>query len=456
MTKEINLNKTIVKIKGMHCRSCEILIEDKLREIDGIKNVNVNWKKKEATIYSKYEPDMKAVSAAISSAGYEIGEDQSQNWISTDPAVYTDLVIAILVLSAIYIWGRNFGFNGFSPASADSSSLAVVFVVGLTAGISSCMALVGGLILGLSAKYAEAHPIATPMQKFRPHLFFILGRVIAYTIFGGIIGLLGQAFRLSEVTLGLMTIFAGLVMLFVGLQLTEIFPRLSNYSLALPANLSKKLGLSHKKEREYSHKNATTLGVLTILLPCGFTQAMMILAINSGSFGLGAAIMGVFALGTAPGLLGIGGLTSVIDGQSAKTFFKFAGVLVVALAFFNFSNGLALAGVNLRFSPAPTSREQSPSTVTMATDGSQIVKMTQSTYGYTPNSFTVKKGVPVKWEITSTDQNTCAASIYSAALNIQQFLHAGENIIEFTPTQTGVISFSCSMGMYRGSFNVDN
>ena len=57
-----------------------------------------------------------------------------------------------------------------------------------------------------------------------------------------------------------------------------------------------------------------------------------------------ALIMGVFALGTIPGLLSIGGLTSVIKGASAKKFFKFAGLVVILLALFNISNGYRLTG----------------------------------------------------------------------------------------------------------------
>ena len=101
-------------------------------------------------------------------------------------------------------------------------------------------------------------------------------------------------------------------------------------------------------------------------------------------------------------------------------------------------------------STAPT---QNDPNVTLE-NGVQIVKMTQTSSGYSPNSFTIKKGIPVKWIVTSEDAFTCAASIVSSKLGIRKNLEAGENIIEFTPTEAGQVRFTCSMGMYSGVFNV--
>jgi plastocyanin domain-containing protein len=184
---------------------------------------------------------------------------------------------------------------------------------------------------------------------------------------------------------------------------------------------------------------------------------MQLYAMSTGNFWSGALIMGFFALGTTPGLLGIGGLTSVIKGGSAKKFFKFAGVVVAILALLNISNGLNLTGIKGKLvssAPSKTS-DQSPKDdpSVKIENGIQVIRMDQVGAGYKPNSFTIKKGIPSKWIITSKSQS-CAASIYSKKLGIQQNLDPGENIIEFTPKEVGKIPFSCSMGMYTGSFNV--
>ncbi|PJA87185.1 MAG: heavy metal transport/detoxification protein, partial [Candidatus Moranbacteria bacterium CG_4_9_14_3_um_filter_42_9] len=74
--------------------------------------------------------------------------------------------------------------------------------------------------------------------------------------------------------------------------------------------------------------------------------------------------------------------------------------------------------------------------------------------GYSPNKFTIKKDIPVRWVIDATAPYSCASSLMIPKLNIQKNLKSGENIIEFTPKETGRLVFSCSMGMYTGVFNV--
>jgi len=445
------IEKKIVPIRGMHCRSCEILIEEKLKEIPGLKNISVDFKKQRAEFFLNHPATINQVTEAISSAGYSVGVEE-KNWISSDPVEYKELGIALVILIVLYIVVKSFGLTNISAGIKGSpSSLLVVLLVGLTAGVSTCMALVGGLILGISARHSEKHPEATPLQKFRPHLFFNLGRISSYALLGGVIGLIGKAFQLSNSVLGLLIIGVGFVMLVLGLQLTGLFPKISSGSFTLPTSLSKLLGLKKHHEKEYSHWNSIITGALTFFMPCGFTQAMQLYAMSTGNFWSGAAIMGVFALGTAPGLLGIGGITSVIRGGFAKKFFKFAGLLVIFLSLVNISNGFNLTGWK---GISIGGKGSSPATAVRIENGFQIANMTQTTYGYSPNKFTFRKGVPVKWIIDAKDTSSCSGSIVAPKIDIQKFLKPGENVIEFTPKDLGDIKFSCSMGMYTGKFTV--
>lgn len=449
------MSKTVINIKGMHCRSCELLVEDELLKVPGVTSVMVSQKKGCAEVNYKENLSLEAVRKAVNQAGYELGKAEDKPFFSRDPNVYMDTVICGVVLFIIFFIANDMGiFKLVNSTSGSFSSLPIVFLIGLTAGLSTCMAIVGGLILGASARFAEKHPEATSLQKFKPHLFFNLGRITSYFILGGIIGYAGSFFQISSGVLGTLTIVVGLVMLILGAQLTELFPRLSSLSFTLPKGISRILGIKKHHEKEYSHKNSFTMGALTFFLPCGFTQAMQLFAISSGSPLTGALTMGIFALGTAPGLLGIGGLTAIIRGAFAKTFFKFAGLVVIALAIFNISNGYNLTGLSVLASfNGNTNARITDSNVTLE-NGTQIVRMTQSSSGYSPNSFTIKKGIPVRWIINSTDPYSCAASIISSKLGIRQGLQEGENIIEFTPQEVGSIRFSCSMGMYTGAFNV--
>ncbi|KKQ00962.1 MAG: Heavy metal transport/detoxification protein, partial [Candidatus Moranbacteria bacterium GW2011_GWD2_36_198] len=255
--------------------------------------------------------------------------------------------------------------------------------------------------------------------------------------------------------LGILTIAVGIVMLSLGLKLIGIFPRLENGGITLPKSISNALGIKNHT-KEYSHKNSFIMGGLTFFLPCGFTQAMQLYAVSSGSFTQGALIMGIFALGTAPGLLGVGGLASVVRGIFARRFFKFAGILVVFLAMFNIANGYNLTGLQILTNnrqQTTNNKQVSDPNVTME-NGVQVVRMKEIASGYSPNKFTIKKGVPVKWVIDAQAPYSCASSLVVSSLKIQKTLKAGENVIEFTPKETGKIPFSCSMGMYTGAFTV--
>jgi sulfite exporter TauE/SafE/copper chaperone CopZ len=469
-------NKFTLAVNGMHCRSCEILIEDSLSQVSDVKKTVVNHKKGTVDIYyDSKKPNASAIEHAIREAGYTIAYDgvgTKRPLLSRNPEDYKDLGIAFLFLLGIYLLLRNFGITSINFGSASNpSSLSVVFLVGLTAGLSTCMALVGGLILGISARHAEIHPEATPMQKFRPHLFFNLGRIGGYALLGGVLGSLGSVLQLSGTALGLLTIIVGLVMLALGMKLTGIFPRMENSGITLPKGIGRFFGIKKHHEKEYSHRGSVITGALTFFLPCGFTQAMQLYAVSTGSFAQGALIMSIFALGTAPGLLGVGGLTSVVQGIFAQRFFKFASIIVILLALFNITNGYNLTGWQLgsdsdddgsslsAVNSAPSAKN-TPKTGSIndpnvkLENGMQTVTMNESSRGYTPNKFTIKKGVPVKWVINAQDPYSCASSITVSSLKIQKTLKVGENIIEFTPNKTGKISFSCAMGMYTGSFTV--
>ena len=453
-------NKYIrIPIKGMHCRSCEILIEEKLKEIPLVKSAELNYKTGEAVVYYSGEdmPQKHLLDKAINEAGYEIGKSGKLPFFSHDGNEYYNLGIAFLILLILYFGLNLLGLTNINLSpDLSNPNVWLIITVGLVAGFSTCMALVGGLSLGLSTKYAEKHPEATVAEKFRPHLFFDLGRILSYAFFGGILGMLGTVLKFSPLTNGVITLVLGVVMLIMGLQLINIFPRFSKFKLTLPKSIAKTFGIS-QKSKEYSHKNSMILGALTFLLPCGFTQAMQLYAISTGSFGSGAFIMGLFALGTAPGLLSIGGVTSLVRGSFKERFFKVAGLAVIFFGLFNLNNGYTLASLNLgNINYSNSSKEsfvEDPNVV--IEDGVQVIRMTEGNNGYSPNKFSIKKGVPVKWIIDAKAPFSCASTVIIPALNISKDLKAGENIIEFIPEEAGKLNFSCSMGMYTGVFNVN-
>lgn len=449
------MNKKTYHIKGMHCHSCEIMIEDHVSKIAGVQKVAVNYRNGRLDVhYDARKPADHQIEQAVRNAGYEFGVDAKKPFFARNPFVYVEFLYALGAFIVLFTILKFMGVLDFNLGFSATPGYLVVLLIGLTAGVSTCMALIGGLVLGIATRHAELHPEATASQKFRPHLFFNVGRILSYALLGGMIGLLGSAFRLSSPVLGVLIIAVGIVMLLLGLKLTELFPRLSSGGLMLPKRLSRLLGLG-SEVKEYSHKGAFITGALTFFLPCGFTQAMQLYAISTGSFGKGALIMALFALGTMPGLLGIGGLTSIARGSFARYFFKFASIVIIVLGVSNIANGYNLTGITLGGFDQQN-QAQAQDGADQLEDGKQIVRITQSASGYSPRQVTVKKGIPVKLLVNATNLYSCSASLVIPKYRIATSFKEGLNEIEFTPTEVGPVKFSCSMGMYTGVINVIN
>lgn len=457
-TKQPDSFTKTVPIKGMHCASCELLISEELEALPGVESTQVSLKTNTATIVSTRRIVDTDIANAIEAAGYEIGiETGKKPLLTRNPRIWKDVTTGAVIVLGIILVFKIFGIDRLLNVSTGGGSAGTMaLLVGLTAGFSTCMAMIGGLVLSVAAKYAENHPSETALQKFRPHLIFNLGRITSFVVLGAVIGGIGSAFSLKGSLLGLLTIIVGLVMLVLGLQLTEAFPRITK-GLTLPSGLAKKLGIKQHGEREYSHKNAFLMGAATFFLPCGFTQAMQLLAVSTGSPVQAAIIMGAFAIGTAPGLLSLGGLTSVVKGAFAQRFFRIVGVIVVAMAMVNFVNGYNLTGLNRVFDSIklPAAAQ---SAATQDSAGSVILNTTFKLNGdITPSTFTAKVGQKTTLLVDVQDDGSgCMSTIMVPGLDdTPQYLKKGKKLeLTFTPTSAGKYNITCAMGIVRGSITV--
>lgn len=441
------MEKNIIPIKGMHCRSCELLLEEKLQSVPEIKEAKADCKTHKVEIsYEGELPSEKKIKEVVKDCGYEVGLGGKEGLISKEKNDYIYLLEGALVLFVVYAAADLLGLKDINAANIQNAGILVALVVGLVAGVSTCMALVGGLVLSVSSQFAKAHPYLSAKEKFIPHLYFNAGRIIGFGFLGGVLATLGSALPISSGVLGAVTVIIGLVMIILGINLIGVFPLLKMKTIPLPKSVTKFVGIKYNKS--YSHQGAFAAGIMTFFLPCGFTQAMQIYAVGSGSFLNGALVMSLFALGTAPGLLGIGGLSSFAKGKTAKVVFAASGLAVIFLGWMSVTNGSQL------ISQVKVQAVQVTNQTGGNLTGVQEVKMVQDDSGYSPSVMTVKKGIKVRWVITSDSPFSCASSIVLPKYGINQKLVEGENIIEFTPTETGNISFSCSMGMYKGKFVV--
>jgi sulfite exporter TauE/SafE len=310
-------------------------------EVDGIKSASVNLKQKKAFIQTDISVSDFEIEYAIKCAGYQIG-NENRPIISHNSSDWKMFLYGVIITIILFFIVSKIGLNPNDFGSSEDNGVAYGLIMGVVAGFSTCMALIGGLVIGLTARHEERHPRSTKWQNFRPNIFFNIGRIGGFAVFGGVLGLIGSAITFTPLVTGVLSVLAGIFMLVIGLQLTGIFPRLT--TLSLPPKLSEKLGVDRYRKKEYSHFSAVILGVLSFFLPCGFTQAMQLFAVSTGSPLAGALAMGLFAAGTMPGLLLVGGAASLINGKMGKVTMKIVGVFVVGLALLNINTGLLLSG----------------------------------------------------------------------------------------------------------------
>jgi len=292
-------------------------------------------------------------------------------------------------------------------------------------------------------------------SNLRPSILYNLGRVISYTVIGGIVGALGSIIAFSGMAKGLVAIIAGVFMVIMALNMLNLFPWLRKLNPRMPKIFAQKINAQKKSN------SPLYVGLLSGLMPCGPLQAMQLYALSTGDPLKGALAMLVFSLGTVPLMFGLGAISSLLSKKFTSKMMTASAVLVLILGVFMFSNGMSLSGIDLSsFSPNASSETAAASgtpqtnNAPTVSDGVQTVTTKLSPNSYEP--ITVKVGVPVKWIIRAdaSDINGCNNQILVPKYNIQKKLVAGDNIIEFTPTESGTVPFSCWMGMIKSKITI--
>lgn len=457
---EVDRQVLKVRIDGMTCARCERLIREKLKLVSGVQYASVHHKKGSANIYYKgLKPDWDALQAAVESAGYKLRNlDDSPSSQEPSRKKWLEIGACLLIIFAVYKILQAFDIVSYASSLASASTLGGIFIIGLVAGTSSCLAVTGGLLLSMAAKYNEVHGGETRWQKFKPLLSFNIGRLASYFFFGGLVGILGNAITLSPQMTGYMNIAVALIMLSLALSILKIIPK-GSFGIRLPKRFSHWIAnLSESK-----HPAAPfSLGALTFFLPCGFTQSLQLVALASGSFLTAGLTMFIFALGTLPALLGISTISASAKGNTSRLFLRFSGTLVLILAVFNLNSGLLLTGFDISNVFANTfsnlevaNSSKKDSNVTINADGAQTINMRVTGYGYEPSSFTVEAGKPtVVKAVADKDVGGCTTVLTVPAFGLTKYLQPGsENIVgPFIPKEDFLIT--CSMGMVRANVKV--
>ncbi len=436
-------------ITGMTCAACERRVARSLLAIPGVRSAEVSARTGTATISFSGDGEIPwgGVAAAVEGSGYTIGRAP---WVTRDVSLWRTALVAA---AAVAVVAAPIGFLGIGDLAArlgdpGVGGLLAVLVLGLTAGVSTCMALVGGLVLAVSASNAQDASGSTA-ARMRPHLAFHAGRIGGFFVLGAALGALGARLSLPGPVQAGLTGVVAVAMALLGLRLTGLSPRLAGWTLALPGWMATASGVEARAGRPYSDSRAALLGAATFVLPCGFTQLVQLYAMTIGSPLQSGLTMAVFAVGTAPGLLAIAGLPVLATGARRVRVLSVVGVALLVFAAVNASAAAGLLGLSGRAAAAVTASGVSPNVSLV--QGVQTVTMTQTARGYQPASTVVYAGVPIRWVITSESGYTCAAMMRQVSGDWHHDLGTGENVIDLPAMGAGSFEFTCVMGMYSGS-----
>ena len=325
-------------VDGMHCKSCSLIIEQELSDLSYVESVHADPHKHFVTVTGDFdgvpqEELAKDFSTLLSSSGYTFSikkKEIKKNWSDFKIAIPIALGFAVL-----FVLLQKIGL--INLVNAKSMTFGTAFIIGIVASLSSCAAVVGGLLLSMSATFAREG------DRVKPQLLFHGGRILAFFVLGGIIGVIGSAFTLNTTASFVLGLIIGLVMLVLGLNLLDVFYFTKRFQPAMPKFLSKHALAVSKMNHSVT---PFLVGIATFFLPCGFTQSMQIYTLSSGGFFAGGFTMLSFALGTLPVLALISFSSfSMKNNSKSGVFFKSAGLIVIMFALFNLINSLVIINV---------------------------------------------------------------------------------------------------------------
>ena len=465
----------------MTCINCKKAIENGLGNITGVESVSVNYKtgKCEITIDTGLI-GWKDIFNAIENLGYTVGNNKKTDLINI-------VSIVVIIVSLYYFLEQTGLLNllNFEKVADSTMGFGMLFVIGLMTSVH-CIAMCGGInvskCLSENKKFSGLYPV-----------MYNLGRVVSYTVIGFVLGFAGMLFGtggnlgVSSIIQGLIKSFAGIYMVIMGVNMLGFVPQIKRLIFHLPNFIGK-----------FRVKNSQpfVVGLLNGFMPCGPLQSIQLVALATGNPFTGGLSMFAFSLGTVPLMLGLGSLVSVLGKRFTEKMMTGGAVLVTVMGLAMVSQGASLTGMiksenlmvivvmlafmciveNINFNKRQvktvslmiilfigifTSRfmainyvsENDESSYHME-NGVQVVE-SQLASGKYP-SIKVKKDVPVRWIINAPDGsiNGCNYKIYINSYGIEYTFQKGENIIEFTPTKSESIGYSCWMGMIKGNINV--
>ena len=476
-------------ISGMTCINCQTRIASALNNRSGITEVSVSYETGTAEIF--YDPEMVSLDQIITMIGDLGYEASAQN--TSKKKIIQRAVREIAIIAVLFFLLQRCGIlNRLVPNSLADSEMGygLLLVIGLITSVH-CIAMCGGINLSQTLQKGTSTEISKAM--FRNTLEYNIGRVVSYTVIGGVLGAvgalagIGSSLQISTLFQGILKLFAGIIMVVMGVNMLGIFPGLRRLAIHIP-NFNK----NTKQKSGRKPRTPFFIGLCNGLMPCGPLQSMQVVALASGNPMAGALSMFCFSLGTVPLMLGFGSAVSMLGKRFTRQVLKVGAILVVVMGLSMMVQGGNLSGLNGKvtgtlmaentdtkveadgnnsgsttenetISKGTADTEKATDTTTASADTSintdEIQYITSTLQpGRSYPDITVKAGEPVKWTVDAPDGsvNGCNYKIIQQDLGIEYAFDEGENVIEFTPEKAGTYTYTCWMGMITGKIYVES
>lgn len=291
--------------------------------------------------------------------------------------------------------------------------------------------------MGMCGSILMVYLVSSKKEQKKGTYYYIFGRIISYTVLGGLLGLFGSAFTISESFKGYMLIFGSIVMALFGLKMLGII------------NVPKINIFKHKIN---PGKSMFVVGLLNGLMPCGPLQIMQLYALTSGSLIKGAIIMLIFSIATSISLLILGLTSNKIKFFKSKSF-KYIGFIIIAVLSFNmFNQGFIqlktdeIIGIN--------ESKYFSTVINDSVEYQEVTLTVDSSYRFSKNNL--KVGIPVKINIDSKLIDGCnnPGKIISPNGEIIEIDFEKTPYIIFFPEKERRLEVICWMNMRFGFIDI--
>ena len=174
-----NQQKYTFHVSGMHCNACILMTESELGELSNITYVKSSLTTHTIEVVGNFgdktlEQIAEELTIPLKPHGYTVSTEKqirTKNWSQFKIAIPIALLFAVFFVTL-----QKMGIVNL--INIGNVAYGTAFVIGIIASLSTCMAVVGGLVLSMSATFAREG------EKVRPQMLFHIGRIVSFFVFG--------------------------------------------------------------------------------------------------------------------------------------------------------------------------------------------------------------------------------------------------------------------------------